>query len=108
MDKFVSLLSYWFEFQGENQLSNWVDAGAEGVSQGLLTRQFKGVADFVELLNAPVYYLDQGRLGRILPKIESLKAAGVRNGKMVQMHKVLILSEEGPNWAELVSEIDKI
>ena len=43
-----------------------------------------------------------------MPKIQPLKATWIRNGKTVQAHKVLVLGEEGPNRAELVSETDKI
>ena len=104
-----SLLSRWLQFYRENHFSNRIDAGAEGVGQDLLTRQFKRVADLVELLNAPVYYLDQSWLGRIVPKIiEPLESTWIRNGKTVQAHKVFVLGEEGPNRAELVSEVDEI
>ena len=101
MDEFVSLLSYFFEFHRENPFSDRIDAGAEGVGQHLLTRQFKRVADLIQLSNAPVYYLDQGgRLGRILLR--------VRNGYTVQAHKVFVAGEEGPNRAELGSEVGKV
>ena len=108
MDQFVSLQSRRFKFYWENQFSYRIDAGAEGVGQDLLARQSKRVADLVELLNASVYYLDQCRLGRIMPKIKPLESTWIRDGKTVQVHKVFVLSEEGPNWAELVSEIDEI
>ena len=66
------------------------------------------MADLVELLNASIYELDQSRLGRIMPKIEPLESTWIRNGKTVQAHKVFVLGEEGPNRAELVSEVDEI
>lgn len=43
-----------------------------------------------------------------MPKIEPLESTWIRNGKTVHAHKVFVLGEEGPNRAELVSEVDEI